>query len=99
MQKDVSSNHKPSMTDIQILAEISRSIGRIEGEMKRLVDEIKSNNDNHSKSDDELNDRQDKHDERLRSVENKQYWHSGAASIIGAVGGTLLTHFKSIFGV
>ncbi len=83
---------KAPMTDLQMFAEIHRSLGRMEGEMKRLVDEVKANNDNSNKNNDEM-------DGRLRKVENRQYWHSGASSVIGAIGGYILTTIKSSFGV
>lgn len=34
------------------------------------------------------------HDERLRRVENRQHWYSGAGAVLGAIAGALGMHLK-----
>jgi hypothetical protein len=65
------------------LTEIHRSLGRIEGKVDSLV---------------ERHDARDKNDEareeRLRTVENRQHWYSGAGAILGALLGYFGVHIK-----
>ena len=67
------------MSDKDSLYEIHRSIGRVEGKLDALIASVKASNDNH-----------DGLETRVRKVEHKQYWFSGAASVIGMVGSFIL---------
>lgn len=75
-----------TMTDLQIFAEIQRSLGRLEGKLDRVVEEVKANNDNHTRNDGDM-------DKRLRKVEGRQYYHSGVGMVLGAFGTYLLSHW------
>ena len=55
-------------------SEIQRSLGRIEGKVDSLIARA------------DARDRQDEtRDDRIRNVERRQWWLSGAAAFIGAV--------------
>jgi hypothetical protein len=62
------------------LASLQRDTGRIEGKLDSFIAVIAT-------ADKEKN----AIDNRLRHVENRQAMHTGAASILGAIGGYILT--------
>jgi hypothetical protein len=65
------------------LAEIHRIVGQIEGKVDSLIERH------------DARDRTDeKRDARLRTVENRQHWYSGAGAIVGVLLGYFGVHIK-----
>lgn len=63
--------------------DISRSIGRVEGKIDAFMKQL------------EVQDNRATNLEvRVRSVENKQYWLSGASGVFGMIAGALGLHVK-----
>lgn len=63
-----------AMVRDQELAEIQRSLGRIESALDAIKEDISS-----------TSEKLDKHSERLGSLERRQHWYSGFAAAIGAI--------------
>ncbi|MCC6172089.1 MAG: hypothetical protein IT481_08675 [Gammaproteobacteria bacterium] len=69
----------------QLLHEIYRAVGRIEGD----IASIRAGMDRGS-------ERMDKADRRIAKVENRQHWYSGVAAAIGALLGVGGSHFPKL---
>ena len=63
--------------------DIQRSLGRVEGDVRAILITI-------AETAHRQEQRLDKHDERLRTVEQRQYWSLGIWGAITAAGGYLL---------
>lgn len=61
--------------------EVQRSMGRIEGKLDTFIAQMKAQDD-----------RTTAQEVRLRKVENRQHWYSGAGAAIGALLGALGVH-------
>jgi hypothetical protein len=65
--------------------ELHRAIGRIEGQLERIIEGLGVRNA-----------RDDAHDaavdKRVTAVERKQAWYSGAAAAVGAIAAVLVKH-------
>lgn len=66
------------------LAEIHRSVGRIEGKLDTLMDDLSGRDE-----------RTGRLEGRVRTVENRQHWYSGAGAVLGAVLGAFGVHLKA----
>jgi hypothetical protein len=54
--------------------EVQRSMGRIEGKLDAVLDQLKAHTDLHGRL-----------EGRVRKVEGRQHWYSGAGAAIGLV--------------
>lgn len=71
----------------RVLGEIQRSVGRIEGQSAAFIEQMKVQDE-----------RATKLEVRVRGVENKQHWYSGAGAILGAILGAIGVHYRSGIG-
>lgn len=55
------------------LAELQRSVGRIEGKIDTFINQLKVQDERHGHL-----------DTRVRKVEGRQHWYSGVAAAVGA---------------
>jgi Ser/Thr protein kinase RdoA (MazF antagonist) len=67
------------------LTEIHRSVGRIEGKLDALAERFEA----HDTAAGQV-------EARVRTVENRQHWYSGAGAVLGAVLGAFGVHLKGI---
>jgi hypothetical protein len=67
----------------RMLGEIQRSVGRIEGQTGSFIEQMKVQDDRTTKL--EL---------RVRGVENRQHWYSGAGAVLGVLLGYFGVHLK-----
>lgn len=76
--------------------EIYRAIGRLEGTLKTFMDQMAVQDNRTSAIEARLRVVESNTDieNRIRRVENRQYWLSGAGSIIGMLLGALGIHIK-----
>jgi len=65
--------------------ELHRAVGRIEGQLERILEALGARNTR-----DETHDA--RVDKRLTAVERKQAWYSGAAAAVGAIVAVLVKH-------
>jgi hypothetical protein len=63
--------------------DINRTLGRLEGKIDAFIKQMEVQDN-----------RATDLETRVRSVENKQYWMSGAGGILGAIAGALGLHVK-----
>ena len=65
--------------------ELHRAVGRIEGKIDTFIEQMKAQDD-----------RGTAQEVRLRKVENRQHWYSGAGAALGALLGAMGVHvFKT----
>ena len=72
---------RPDDPVLNVLGELQRTIGRIEGQLGTFIAQMKTQDD-----------RTTGLEVRTRRVENRQHWYSGAAAAFGAVLGTIGVH-------
>jgi hypothetical protein len=74
-------------------AEIQRSLGRVEGKLDLLLAALKERNARDETRHAAHDERHDGHDARLRKVENRQYWLSGAGAALGSLVTAVVSRF------
>lgn len=76
--------------------EIYRAIGRLEGTLKTFMDQMAVQDNRTTAIEARLRvvESNTVIENRLRRVENRQYWLSGAGSIIGTLAGLLGFHIR-----
>ena len=65
--------------------ELLRAFGRVEGTLAMLIEQIKAR-------DGAVDEKVKTLDKRMGKVERRQYWFSGAGTILGAIAGVFVDH-------
>lgn len=68
-----------------VIAELQRSLGRVEGKLDALIDATTAHETRRE-------ERFNGVEQRIRKVEARQHWYSGAAAAIGALLGVVGGH-------
>lgn len=69
---------------MELLMKVSSDVGEIKGQGSTFISQMKVQDD-----------RATALEGRVRSVENRQHWYSGAAAILGAIAGVFGSHLKA----
>lgn len=67
-----------------MIAELHRSVGRIEGKIDTFIAQMKAQDD-----------RTTELEVRTRKVENRQHWYSGLGAALGAILGAMGVHART----